>query len=246
MIAGADAQTARPTPVYTHPMSVSSSLRQIVEALGDRVYEKGKERIAVNGTLQSEGGKYQGRSVPIRVVKESPGYQRIDLSGDSPKTILDEPAGIPAGKARDEGDEELAELFGGDSAEGFLQGISRGGSLRKIGDGFVVKGVTGFGESLDIYELYAPAASRKGKPLVGKRYMFDSATGLLNRVSYVVERSGAEVPVQVILSEYRLVSGYRFPGKIVRMAGSRPTHTFTLETVAVAPNASDGLFQSAQ
>jgi len=226
-------------PVYTHPLSVSSSLRQIVEALGDRVYEKGKEQVSFSGTLES-----QGKQVQILVVKESPGYLRIELSGSPSKTIIHDLNQLTSSRGREEGDEELAELFTTDSAEGFLQGITQGGSLRKIGDCFVVEGVSGFGKKVDIYDLYAPAPVRQGKPYVARRYMFDSDTGLLSRVRYVIERFGEEVPVQVILSDYQLVSGYRLPGKVVRISEGKTTHTFTLQHGAIAPMGNSSLFEA--
>lgn len=233
------AQEQAPRPVYIHPVSVSSSLRQIVDALGDRVYEKGKERSIISGTLE-----YQGKSVGITVVKESPGYLRIELSGASPKTIVHDLNDLTSSRTKEESDEELAELFTSDSAEGFLQGMTQGGSLRKIGDSFVVEGAEGFGAKVDVYDLFSSVSVRQEKPYVLKHYLFDSDTGLLSRVAYSSERSGERI--QVFLSDYQFVSEYRFPGKIIRKSGERITHAFTLQNGAVAPMGNDDLFKSVQ
>lgn len=233
------AQMTDRKPLYTHPTSVSSSLRQVVDALGDRVHKKGKERVTFVGAIE-----YQGKNAPITVVKESPGFLRIEIAGSSAKTIVDDLDNLITNRSKDEGDIAIAELFGSDTAEGFLQGIGRGGSLRKIGDGFVVDGTKGFGEMVDVYDLYAPASARDGKPNIQRQYMFDSASGLLSRVRYSMEESGTTVPVQVVLSDYQIVSGYRFPGRIVRIAGRTVTHTFTLLSGTVAPKVNDNAFKS--
>jgi hypothetical protein len=233
------AQSTERVPLYTHPAGVSSSLRQVVAALGDRVHKKGKERVTLLGTIE-----YQGKNAPIAVVKESPGFLRIEITGSSAKTIIDDLDDLITNRSKDEGDIAIAELFGSDTAEGFLQGISRGGSLRKIGDGFVVHGMKGFAEVVDIYDLYAPASAREGKPHIQRQYMFDSASGLLSRVRYSMGASGVSGAVQVVLSDYQTISGYQFPGRIVRIAGGTVTHTFTLLSGAVAPKMNDNVFTS--
>jgi hypothetical protein len=232
------AQSAERKPIYLHPVSVSSSLRQVVDALGDRLHEKGKERVSLVGTIDRNG-----LSAPITVVKESPGFLRIDLGGPAPKTIVDNLDALVTSRAKEDDDVILAELFGSDSAEGFLQGMAGGGSLRKIGDSFVVAGVKGFGAQADIYDLYAPSTARDGKPHVQRQYLFDSETGLLSRVRYSTERSSQVIPVQVVLSDYQLISGYSFPGKVIRLEGEKVTHTFMLQGGSVLPKGSNDSFK---
>ena len=58
-------------------------IRQIVDALGDRVQKEGKERVAVTGTL-NRGGVVSG----LQIISEMPGLLRIEEQGGRGKTLV--------------------------------------------------------------------------------------------------------------------------------------------------------------
>jgi hypothetical protein len=218
-------------PHYFPPYTVSSPLRQIVTALGDRVQAPGKERVTMTGSLT-----WQGVVSAIQIVRELPGLLRIDESGASNKSLAFDQTTtttLTGTGAINDDDESLAETLESDTAESFLAKFGPGASVRRLGDRFKVKGETGFGSEVDIYEVVASVTFKRDKQPVTKRYMFDSNTGLLRRVVYSANQSGTTVLVQTVLSNYTAASGYALPGRIARSVNGTETFVFTLTSASI-------------
>lgn len=222
---------------YVDPSMVSSSVRQMVAALGDRVQRAGKERLVMTGTLNRKGV-----NSTLRIVRETPGFLRVDETGGKNKTVTFDLTELKGQTAIDDDDEELAEMLESDTAENFLLQFAPGSSVRKLGDRFRVKGETGFGSEVDVYETVAPILLKRNKEAAWKQYMFDSHTGLLRRVSYGMKQRGRTVLVQTVLSDYSQVGGYALPGRILRNVNGVLVLTFTRESAVFTTAVEDGIF----
>lgn len=228
---------ANQNPRYYPIHSVISPVRQIVNALGDRVQKPGKERVIMTGSLNRTGVVST-----VQIILELPGLLRIDEQGGKGKSIVFDLGSLKGASAVDDDDEGLAESIENDTAEVFLGKLGPGASVRRLGDRFKVKGETGFGSEVDIYEVVSSVGVKRDKQTVTKRYMFDSNSGLLRRVVYLANQSGKSVAVQTVLSSYSNTGGYMLPGKIARVVNGSEVFAFTRSGAAVQAAAKDNAF----
>lgn len=233
------AQGVQPKPRYYPPHTVASQVRQIVSALGGRVQGPGKERVIMIGSLNR-----QGVASVLQIVRELPGLFRIDETGGRNKSIGFDQTTLKGSSAITADDEDLAETLDNDTAEAFLAKFAPGSTVRHLGDRFKVKGETGFGSTVDIFEVVAPVTLKSDKQAVKKRYMFDSSTGLLRRVVYGATQSGKVVTVQTLFSNYAGFAGYTLPGRIARSTNGTEVFSFTLTSASVVAAATDNAFTS--
>ncbi len=226
-------------PRYYPVHSVVSPVRQVVTALGDRVQKPGNERVIMTGSLSRSGV-----SSTAQIILEMPGLLRIDETGGKGKSLVYNLGSLMGASAVDDDDEGLAESFQNDTAETFLSKFGPGSSVRHLGDRFKVKGETGFGAEVDIYEVVSSVGVKRDKQTVTKRYMFDSSSGLLRRVVYRTLQSGKTVTVQTVLSSYSTVGAYLLPGKISRLVDGAEVFAFTRSGAAVQSAGKDNAFAS--
>lgn len=230
---------ANQKPRYYPVHSVISPVRQIVNALGDRVQKPGNERVILTGSLNRPGVVST-----LQIIVESPGLLRIDEQGGKSRSLVYDLSGLKGAAAIDDDDEGLAESIQNDTAEGFLAGFGRGASIRRLGDRFKVKGETGFGSEVDIYEVVSPVGIKRDKQTITKRYMFESSSGLLRRVAYLAQQSGKSVTVQTVLSGYSAAGGYMLPGRIARVVNGVEVFAFSRTGAVVQPAGKDNAFAS--
>lgn len=235
----ARAQNKKATPQYFALETVSSSVRPVAAALGDRVQRPGKERLVTLGSLNRKGAVST-----LQIVREMPGFLRVDETGGRNKSLISDLTPLSGSSAVDDDDEDLAETLDNDTAETFLAKFAAGATVRRLGDRFKVKGESGFGAEVDIYEVVAPVAFKRDKTSVTKRYMFDSNSGLLRRVLYAAKQSGRMVVVQTVLSNYSVQGGYSLPGRIDRLIDGIASLSFTLANASVTGAVADNSFTS--
>lgn len=222
---------------YYEPSTVPSPVRQIVTALGERVQRAGKERVILTGTLNR-----RGTVSSVRITRELPGYLRIDETGGKNKPLVFDLTDLKSDLAIDDDDEDLAEMVDGDTAETFLSQLAPGSTVRKLGDRFNVKGESGFGSYVDIYEVASPVSLKRDKQSVIKHFMFDSNTGLLRRIAYRARVQGRQVLVQTVLADYSQVDGQALPGRITRIVDGATALSFTRGSAVVAAAMADNTF----
>lgn len=226
-------------PRYYPVHSVISPVRQIVNALGGRVQKQGNERVIMTGSLNRAGIVSN-----VQVISELPGFLRIDEQGGKGRSLVFDLGNLRGASAIDDDDEGLAESIQNDTAEEFLGKFGPGSSVRRLGDRFKVKGATGFGAEVDIYEVVSPVGVKRDKQTVIKRFMFDSSTGLLRRVVYRAQQSGKTVTVQTVLSDYSSIGGYMLPGKIARLGDGIEVFVFTRTGGEIRAAGKDNAFTS--
>jgi hypothetical protein len=233
------ARQARRT--YIEPSTVPSSIRAIVTALGQRVQRSGLERVTLTGILDRSG-----MTSNVRVIRELPGYLRVDEAGAKNQSLVFDLSELKGSVAISADDEDLAEMLECDTAESFLAQIGPGAGIRKLGDRFLVKGQSGFGAVVDIYEFVAPVSVRRDRMIRAKHFMFDSGSGLLRRVAYRTKQSGREILVQTVYSSYSNVAGHLIPTEITRIADGTTVLSFRVNSATVSPRMTDGSFVDIQ
>jgi hypothetical protein len=74
-----------------------------------------------------------------------------------------------------------------------------------------------------------------GKQLpVDKLYGFNSKTGLLESVSYVVSSQGTSLRVETLFSNWQTIQKQAVPGSITRLENGSPVFTFVAASAALS------------
>ncbi len=214
--------SAKSKPVYFKPSELPMSLASHVKAHGNRFESPGKERLVVSGSL-----KRGANTSSLQIITDLPGKVRIVESGGRGKTLVFDLEKVESSGAIDEVDEDLVEALAIDSVEQFFLQFRSGGVWRPLGHRFQVKGDTGFGAEVDIYEVVLVSTGRRTKEVRTKLYMFDYRTGLLRRTADTVMRGGRPVRSETIYSEYSRIDGNAVPGKVQRIVDGIESFAFT-------------------
>jgi hypothetical protein len=213
---------SRSKPVYFKPYELPLSLASHVKAHGNRFEAPGKERLVVSGSLQ------RGASTSnLQIITDLPGKVRIIEIGGRGKTLVFDLEKVESSGSIDDVDEDLVEALAIDSVEQFFLQIRSGGVWRSLGHRFQVKGESGFGSEVDIYEVVLVSTGRRTKEVRTKFYMFDYRTGLLRRTADTVVRGGRQVRSETIYSDYAKFDGNAIPGKVQRIVDGTESFAFT-------------------
>ncbi|MEJ1930025.1 hypothetical protein WDZ92_07040 [Nostoc sp. NIES-2111] len=220
---------ANSKPVYLKANELPMSLASHVRAHGNRFESPGKERLVVSGSL-----KRGGNTSSLQIITDLPGKVRIVESGGRGKTLVFDLEKVESSGAIDEIDEDLVEALAIDSVEQFFLQFRSGGVWRPLGQRYQVKGDSGFGEEVDIYEVVLVSTGRRTKEVRTKLYMFDYRTGLLRRTADTVMRAGRPVRSETIYSEYSRIDGNAVPGKVQRIVDGVESFAFTRQSGALS------------
>jgi hypothetical protein len=218
--------------------SLQPVYQTLVDALGLRLTEPGREHVVLRGLL-TRGSS----SSNLTVVAEYPNTFRIEETGSRSKILVFDGRELRSATAIDNEDEELAEMLGVDTAEVFLAHASRGSAIRHLGQRFRVESEMGFGSEVDIFEITAPVESRRTRAVRVKHIMFDSATGLLRRVSYSTFEKGQALRIETVYTNYSNVDGHRFPGEIRRLENGRESALFVRISAELKPAGPASIFE---
>ncbi len=231
-------QGAVPRPRYFKPYTVPSAVRQIALALGPRVQAPGQERLVLDGVLVQGDSK-----TPLRVIRELPGLLRIEAAGGAGNALVFDGRNLTGRTGTGVKDEDLAEMFEIDSSEHFLNNISTA-PLRMLGQRFHVRGETGFGAEVDLFEMVVPIRFGRETIMRTKQFMFDTRTGLLRRVAYRIQTGPQTFNIQTVLSDYSQAQGDALPGRIDRVVNGTAAFTFVRNSAALLPAAADNAFKA--
>jgi hypothetical protein len=241
-----DAVATQPIPAVKATGYVSRPylwprLRDAVRALGDRVEKPGKERLILTG--QMSRASRGSNKLDVRLILEFPNKLRLEEQ-DRVTTYDGIALGSSAsamGKAEEDDIESL--LF--DSAEQFFIGQMQRQGTRELGSGFRAEN-TGIGNGgvtfYDIYQMVEQRSLKKDVRHQSKFYYFNSATMLLEKVSYQIERDGKPAKVEVRISGWKKVDGQQVPGKIARLVNGAPILELDITSAALGPASPDGIF----
>jgi hypothetical protein len=225
---------------YMRKALLSPRLALNLSALGNRLEQPGKERLTVIGNLRL------GASAELHefaATLEFPNRLRLFVAGPQSRVItFDEQQTSRPIVADDE--LALVETLAYDSAEHFFAAHMQGNAMRFLGARFRTDdGSTPDynGPYFDIYKL-ADQIKASGQERAAKLYYFNSDTLLLERVTYVLIRSGSEISVETKLSDWRVVDGQQVARRIERFENGSSVFVLTIRSAVLSRRVDDGIF----
>jgi len=214
-----------------------------LNALGDRLEKRGKERLTFTGVLRLAADS-QPRQIGatlefpdrIRVVLQNgPQNRLLTFDGDETKA-----GSVPP--ANDELD--LIETLAYDSAEHFFAAQTQGSAMRFLGTRFRTDDGSAAdydGPYYDVYKI-GDQVKASGQERLAKLYYFNSDTLLLERVTYVINRDGSEVNVETKLSDWRELEGQQVARRIERFENGKSVLLINIRSAQFGRRTDDGIF----
>lgn len=219
------------------PGRLPLAARRYVTAAGTRLIERGQERNGVVARYQAEGAN---GFEPLNWIWEFPTKIRVQR-GTSAAITFDGQRLSTTGVS--DVDSDLIEVLSDDTADRLFDALQRGSAaFRYLGARFTAQKRTGFGATVDVFELAGLVLSRGGGSGAVKYFHFDSSTGLLSRVMYHKMISGVSTRVKTEYSDYGSMGGFPVARRLVRSHGARRRFQIDVQTVQWTPGASDGAF----
>jgi hypothetical protein len=217
------------TPVFRRLPGIAAPQ---LDALGARLQMRGKELTMLTGDYLDAAG--QRRSAQI--VHQIPNLVVLRGFANGNRELKFDGSRSPAGLAPNE--EALLEVFVSDVAEGMLTSIQDGAAVRLLGREFKpgAAAAPGYnGPGYDIYEVTARRPFGTADKVRMKFYYFDSASGLLLNTRYHDESMVPAVRIETRFSDWRLVGGSAYPGRIEHYENDRRMFSFITTNASGAP-----------
>ena len=221
---------------YITQGSLPGAFERHARALGSRVTTPGSERVVMSGTLTKGGQK-----TSINLTYELPGKVRVQYGSDN-RTAAFDGTGPKSLNAVSDDDDALMEALGFDIPETFLFNVAAAQQPRILGFGFVVQGESGFGSTVDIYELTQTVQSGNKTARITKQFQFDSTTSLLRRVSYIRIRAGVVTRVHTEFSQYTAANGNSLPARMTRRENGQILYDIQWLSMQVGAKQNDNAF----
>jgi hypothetical protein len=231
---------------YVRRSNLSPKLVWHLNALGDRLEKRGKERLSVTGRLSRAGAS---QTEEVDAVLEFP--ERISLTtqnGNQRRVLKSDGQQVKAqGNPVDEAERELIETLVYGSAEHFFNTQMEGLATRFLGSRFRLDdGSTGNydGPYYDVYKV-ADQINTSGEQIERvKLYYFNSDTLLLERVTYEIDRNGSTVKVEERLGDWTKEQGQQVARRIERFENGESVFVLTLRAAGLSARADDKVFEN--
>ncbi len=207
-------------------------------SLGERLQRPGLERLVSTGTLRERGADKS--SV---LTWELPGRFRIEKDN---KAIVGALAGVAAPTApglSSEDEDDIIESLFLDRAESALYNVVNGAAVRVIGYqvGTQRSRVPAYsGPYFDVFDITTKVDSKVRSATRSKRYFFDSMSGLLQRVTYVVAKNAGPQTIDTYFSQWTKVQNEFVPGIIERRENQVVGSRFTAAVNQLSARVADG------
>jgi hypothetical protein len=225
------------TKHYVNRGLVSPRLASNLNALGNRLERPGKERLTLMGSLRTGGETRE-----VAATLEFPDKLRLAVNGPHSRVIAFDGEQTKVSAAA--GELDLIETLAYDSAEHFFAARMQGKAMRFLGARFRTDDGSSpnyTGPYFDIYKI-ADQVQASGQERPAKLYHFNSDTLLLERVTYVINRGGAEISVETKLSDWRGAEGQQVARRIERFENGNSVFVLSVRSVHFGGRADDGLF----
>jgi hypothetical protein len=221
--------------------ALSSHLHGPLQALGNRLEVKGRERVVISGTLQTNGSS---QVTAFTVIAELPKRLRLTLNnGTESRTLIVDDQGIRSNAALHQRDYDLVETLLYDSAEHLLLEQAKGSvALRFLGGRFHEESNPA-GPAYHIFEATEVLALSEEPSEQTKYFYFNSDNWLLERVTYPRTVNNIETNVEVRLGDWQRVDGQAVARTIERFENKAPVFRLTINAISFAPVVNDGIFQ---
>lgn len=218
------------------PGHIPGVYQRYAKAPGNRLRVPGKERLVLSGELT-----LRGQRLPLSAILELSGKVRLQYGQN--KTVVFDLDKADNGNSIDDDDEALLDMFAYDTAENFLHAIADGSMPRVLGYAFQSKGATGFGSSLDTYEVVQSIKSRKQTVRYVKLFQFDTQTALLHRITYTAFRGRSPVRVNTEYSQYQSIAEQKIATRITRRENGTSIMDIRVATAQVQSKGNDNDFK---
>lgn len=241
----AHSPTAGGDSEYVRRGQIWPSLHGALTATGDRLEKSGKERLTLTGAItRGEGSP----PAPLAVIRDYPNRVRVGESGGSTTrvTAFNGVRAQAAGGNMTPAERDTLEMLVYDTADHFFHSQQSGAAAtRFLGARFRLDadaGTDNAGPSYDVYETTEQVPFDDAGRVQTRRYYFNSATQLLERVHYETQRDGTQVSVEVVLGGWESVSGQSLPSSIVRLEDGKAVLTINFAQMTVGPESSGVTF----
>lgn len=238
MFTTAKGQTSQ-VPSGAFPI-MPGSVRRQADALGMRWRAPGKAQTTLVGEFITAAG---ARST-VQVVHQVPWLVRLQgFPSTTPTLSFDGQLPRPLVSRTDE---ILLETFVLDLPEGMFASLQAGTAVDLLGRGFGPDprvNPTYTGPRHDIYEVTGRIRYRLDRLNRMKRYYFDSASGLLRSTRYQDRTVSPTAAVETRFSNWRVVDGSFYPGRIERYENGQLVFTFIVATVTAGPRQDPAAFR---
>jgi hypothetical protein len=221
--------------------ALMSHLHGPLQAMGNRLEVKGRERAMITGTLRSEGSSQEQA---FTLIAELPNRLRLTLSSASGNRVLIvDGQEIRSSSSLNERDYDLLETLLYDTAEHLLlEQVNGSVAMRFLGGRFHDEG-NPTGTAYHIFEASEEIALGDSSRQQTKYFSFNSDNWLLERVTYPRTINNVEIKVEVRLSDWEKVDGQTIARTIERFDNKASRFRLTINAISFAPAANDGIFQ---
>ena len=219
-----------PAPVVEMPetFELPGDLQPQLQVLGDRVRDPAKAWTAMAGEFVNRSGV---RS-QIRVIQQASGYLRVEGLRSGGGALRND-----GGQARSAGtlspdEADVMESFAKDTMIGLFTSVDQGAAVGLLGHGFRPDASAApnyAGPSYDIFEMVGQVYALGVQTTRGKRFYFDSDTGLLMHTRY---RDGGAVETR--FSNWTAVDGSMYPSRTERYENGVRAFSFTAATITAS------------
>lgn len=230
---------------YIRRSLLSPKLVWHLNALGERLEKPGKERLTVTATLSRSG---DSQAAEVLAVWEFPERLRLTIQKGIQTRVItfDGEQAKSVGSPLDSGERDLIETLVYGTAEHFFTTQMQGQATRFLGARFRMDdGSDGdySGPYYDIFQVAEQVKTSASQRDQEKLYYFDSDTLLLERVSYQINREGAQVKVEEVTRDWGKEQGQQVARRIERFENGKSVFVVTVQLVGLGPRVDDGIFR---
>ncbi|MEW6126586.1 MAG: hypothetical protein AB1757_06060 [Acidobacteriota bacterium] len=220
--------------------ALPSRLHTALDALGDRLERRGRERALIAGRLQYGDGTPE---INFTAILQLPRLLRLTESvGSVTRTIVFDGKTVASSEGKLAArDSDLLETLLYDTAEHLLlEQVGGTLAMRFLGERFHTSEALD-SPAYDIFEVTDTVMRDTIQQPRTKNFYFNSASHLLERIAYGAEEQGAPL-IEVRLSDWRTVDGQRAPFRFERLENNVVTLRLQFTSMAYVGAVEDGAF----
>ena len=230
--------------VYIRRGFLRPQLNLNLTALGDRLEKPGKERLTVIGAFTRSG---EAQPSTFVMIAEFPDRLRFTLQQGLHTRVItfDGQQAKALGSSLEAAERDLMETVVYDTAEHFFTTQMEGQATRFLGARFRMDDGSSANYAGPYYDIYQVGdqikVSADGRQQA-KYYYFNSATLMLERVLYEVNRNGVVVKVETLIGGWQKEQGQTIARRIERIENGTSVFIFTINSAVLSPRVNDGVF----
>lgn len=218
--------------------AVSSRLQGPLQALGDRLEVKGRERAVMAGMLQN--GSQQE---PFTLIAELPNRIRLTISGaGGTRVVIYDGKTTRSNTPLTQRDYDLVETLAYDTAEHLLLAEVDGSLALRFLGGRYHEDSDPASTAYHIFEGSEAVALGGDARERTRHYYFNSDNWLLERITYPRTVS-VESSVEVRFGDWERVNGQTLARRVERFEDKASVFRLTINAVSFSPGLDDGIFQ---